>query len=453
MPLNVEKFGASWFLVLFSALAAFAQSPTSGEVMRERIMKIKAMVAVKSYTAAIYELEGIRRETNDPTVHSVAQVVLMNCYLEQSDYKRAQTLLAELYNQQKTNKPNANYFAVAAQVVKGARSQLDRYKSLGLTVSDRNLPLDAVADINKMRDTIETVITQSKTLGADKKQSQAALALLEESIVARSGLARDDYDAKRWKEEVADARESLMNSRSVVNAVDDSAAQKMPLNTIASNTNPPIVQTPGENNALVIPAASNANSGVNTESANTSRISAAQTNAPEKVKETAAPETTKQTAQTQNQTAAQTPNAAESNGAPSNQPPTRTRRVENSDAPNVQPNVNSSAGNNSPNTAQTSENTPKSDSPLAVGSLLEYATQKVNPVYPAAAKNVRASGVVRVELVVSEDGKIAQVKNASGPSMLQRAATDAVRQWKFKPFTRDGQPVKATGFVSFNFSL
>ena len=37
--------------------------------------------------------------------------------------------------------------------------------------------------------------------------------------------------------------------------------------------------------------------------------------------------------------------------------------------------------------------------------------------------------------------------------MLQAAAKDAIRKWEFKPFVRGGQPVKAIGFVNFNFSL
>ena len=69
------------------------------------------------------------------------------------------------------------------------------------------------------------------------------------------------------------------------------------------------------------------------------------------------------------------------------------------------------------------------------------------------AKNMRLTGVVKVDLVIDENGLVAEVQNLSGPAMLQRAATDAVRKWKFKPFTRDGQATKATGFVSFNFSL
>ncbi len=77
MPLNVRRFGASWFLVFLCLFAVSAQSPTSADVMRERITKAKAFVAVRNYSAAIYELEGIRRETNEPTVGGVVQVMLI----------------------------------------------------------------------------------------------------------------------------------------------------------------------------------------------------------------------------------------------------------------------------------------------------------------------------------------------------------------------------------------
>jgi protein TonB len=92
-------------------------------------------------------------------------------------------------------------------------------------------------------------------------------------------------------------------------------------------------------------------------------------------------------------------------------------------------------------------------SPLAVGSLIGYATQQSAPVYPAAAKSIRASGVVKVEVTISESGEVAAVEKTSGPPLLQAAAKDAIRKWRFKPFTRDGQPVKATGYVNFNFNL
>jgi protein TonB len=66
---------------------------------------------------------------------------------------------------------------------------------------------------------------------------------------------------------------------------------------------------------------------------------------------------------------------------------------------------------------------------------------------------MRATGVVKVEVTVNETGEVAEVQKTSGPTLLQAAAKDAIKKWKFKPFVRDGQPVKATGFVNFNFSL
>ena len=167
MPLNVRRFCTSVLLVLVSFFAIInaqtppavqtptaqipapqvipVKSPTSAEIMRERISKAKAFIAVRNYNAAIYELENIRRETNDSSVQSVTNVLLMNSYLEQGDYKRAQLFLAESFAAQKANKPNSSeyYSNVAGQVVKGARNQIERYRALGLSVSDRNLPLEA----------------------------------------------------------------------------------------------------------------------------------------------------------------------------------------------------------------------------------------------------------------------------------------------------------------------
>lgn len=459
MPLNVRRFGISWFLVLFVVFAGFAQqAPTSAEVMRERITKAKALIAVRNYNAAIYEMEGIRRETNDPALNNAVQVMLMNCYLEQGDYKRAQSLLAELYTAQKANKPNANYYAVAAQVVKGSRSQMERYKSLGLTINDRNLPIDAVNDLTKMRETVETVITQSKTLGDDKKQTASAMALLEEAISARSNLALDDYDAKRWKNEITDVRENLMNARSVVNAVDDSGVQTA--GTLAANTTAPTTT----NAAFTTPVSTTPTANTNTNSITENKpkivetapkVESPKTEVP-KQNETANQMTAKnepasvseKAAETKKDTAQQAPNV--SNTANTTQVTTRSRRV--SSDGNTQT-ANQTASETSENkTENPIASEAKDNSPMTVGSLIEYATEKVNPVYPQAAKTVRVTGTVRVDLVVDEEGKV-EVENTTGPSMLQRAALDAVKKWRFKPFMRDGQPVKAKGYISFNFNL
>lgn len=437
----VRRFSAVWFLILFFIAGIFAQSlPTSGDVMRDRVKKAKALIAVKNYNAAIYELESIRKDTAEPTVNSVVQVMLMNCYLEQSDYKRAQSLLNEIFNAQKSGKPNANYYAVAGQIVRGAKVQLDRYKALGLMVSDPNLPPDAVNDINKMRETVEIVVTQSKTLGESKKETSNAMALLEEASNARSGLARDDYDAKRWKEEVADARDNMVNSRTVVDAAGTTA---LPNTTVAATD----TQTTSANSSVVIPIADkttteakpeNNPAPLNTETAKTNapNIIKAPVETPKQTENSNSPNTAenaKQTVQNQNTTAAK-----------DDSKPSRMRKVDNG-ASNQTEAV-------TPKTETKSETGVKNDAPLTVGSLVEYATAKVSPTYPPVAKTTRTTGTVRVELLVDEQGKV-EVQNTSGPGMLKQAALDAVKRWKFKPFLRDGQPVKAMGYVSFNFNL
>ena len=456
MPQTVRRIGAVWFSILISFLGVCAQTsttgvasapaptvnaPTSADIMRARIKKAKALVAVKNYNAAIYELEGIRRETNETAVTSVAQVMLMNCYLEQSDYKRAQALLTEMFNAKKTNRfGGENYYAVAGQVVRGAKVQSDRYKSLGLMVSDPNLPPDAVADINKMRETVEMVIAQSKTLGAIAKETPNAMALLEEATGARGNLARDDFDAKRWKDEVADARDGLVNQRGVIDATGGVATST---NTIAdnnANTNSakplntaPSSLIPDKTNAAFQPV----NNPVTMPNRET-----AQTNKPAVQTEQSPTPTSGETAGNAKQPNTAPPqNTVATNSAKS---VSRVRKVENS-GEQPSPNI-------APNNAPSESNAIADSSPLPVGSLLEYATAKVNPTYPAAAKTMRTVGTVRVDLIVDEDGK-PEIQDASGPGMLKQAAQDAVKRWKFKPFTRDGQPVKASGYVNFNFNL
>lgn len=451
MPLNVRRF-CNYFLLIFAfsvftsaqtptptAVAAapttiptVAAAPSAADVMRERVAKAKAFIAVKNYNAAIYELENIRRETSDQTVQSVINVLLMNSFLEQGDYKRAQDFLGELAKAQKANKPNAsaNYFAAAGQVVRGARVQLERYKSLGLSVSDRNLPKEAANDVQKMRETLESVVEQSKVIGANKKQTADAMALLEEATNARSSLARDDFDAKRWKNEVADARETLANSQSVIlNAAGEPTTIETPNSAnVAANVPPANQNSNAANNPATITQTAQNNqtltAAVNSNAVDASKQTPVNANISQQSNQSATP-------QTENK-----PNGAS---------------VENANNQTASANQNNSAP---PVTANPNDNAaPKNTSPLQVGSLVEYATQKTTPVYPPSAKSMRASGLVRVELTVDESGQVSEVKKASGPTILQRAATDAVRKWKFKPFVRDGEPVRANGFVNFNFSL
>jgi periplasmic protein TonB len=84
---------------------------------------------------------------------------------------------------------------------------------------------------------------------------------------------------------------------------------------------------------------------------------------------------------------------------------------------------------------------------------LNAATTKVQPDYPAMAKQLKVEGPVELEAVVSENGTVEKVNIVSGNPMLTRPAADAVRKWKFVPFTADGKAVKALVPVGMNFKM
>jgi TonB family protein len=89
---------------------------------------------------------------------------------------------------------------------------------------------------------------------------------------------------------------------------------------------------------------------------------------------------------------------------------------------------------------------------INAGSLLDKAARKVAPSYPSAAKAARVTGVVRVEIVVDENGKVVEAKSNIGPALLRSAAIDAAKRWTFKPSTVDGQAVRMSGYLNFNFT-
>ena len=72
-------------------------------------------------------------------------------------------------------------------------------------------------------------------------------------------------------------------------------------------------------------------------------------------------------------------------------------------------------------------------------------TTKVPPDYPAIARQLKIEGAVELEAVVTESGAVEKVNIVSGNPVLTRPASDAVKKWKFAPFTSDGKAVKAVG--------
>lgn len=79
------------------------------------------------------------------------------------------------------------------------------------------------------------------------------------------------------------------------------------------------------------------------------------------------------------------------------------------------------------------------------------AIELARPVYPAEAKANRDGGAVNVQILVGEDGSILRAGATSGAGTLQYAARDAACRSKFKPTLLAGNPVKVSGFITYNF--
>jgi TonB family protein len=74
------------------------------------------------------------------------------------------------------------------------------------------------------------------------------------------------------------------------------------------------------------------------------------------------------------------------------------------------------------------------------------------PVYPQLARQTGASGQVRVSVSIGADGKVKSVKATSGHILLQRAATDAVKQWVYRPTMLNGKAVESQSEVVLTFN-
>jgi protein TonB len=78
---------------------------------------------------------------------------------------------------------------------------------------------------------------------------------------------------------------------------------------------------------------------------------------------------------------------------------------------------------------------------------------KVPPDYPPIARQLKLQGTVELEAVVTGDGEVEKVNIVSGNPVLTRPAVDAVKKWKFRPFTVNGKGVTTQVPVSISFKL
>jgi len=78
---------------------------------------------------------------------------------------------------------------------------------------------------------------------------------------------------------------------------------------------------------------------------------------------------------------------------------------------------------------------------------------RVQPVYPHLAQVGRIQGTVMLRAIISRTGTIDDLHVISGHPMLVGAAIDAVRQWRYRPYILNGEPVEVETQVTVNFSL
>ena len=79
--------------------------------------------------------------------------------------------------------------------------------------------------------------------------------------------------------------------------------------------------------------------------------------------------------------------------------------------------------------------------------------QKVTPSYPQQALKAGVEGAVILQAWIGKDGSIRDLKLVDGSLLLGRAAVEAVRQWRYKPYLRNGVAVEAQTYVTVNFRL
>jgi len=79
--------------------------------------------------------------------------------------------------------------------------------------------------------------------------------------------------------------------------------------------------------------------------------------------------------------------------------------------------------------------------------------RKVQPAYPQLARTARIQGSVVLQAVISKEGAIENLKVLTGHPLLVQSAIDAVRQWRYRPYILNGDPIEVETQIVVNFSL
>ena len=79
--------------------------------------------------------------------------------------------------------------------------------------------------------------------------------------------------------------------------------------------------------------------------------------------------------------------------------------------------------------------------------------RRVQPEYPSLARQARIQGSVTLRAIISRDGRIENLQVINGHPLLVQSAIDAVRQWRYRPYMLNGEPVEVETQITVNFTL
>lgn len=90
---------------------------------------------------------------------------------------------------------------------------------------------------------------------------------------------------------------------------------------------------------------------------------------------------------------------------------------------------------------------------VSSGVMQGYLLSRITPIYPAIARAAHISGTVVMQATISKTGLIVNLHVLSGSPMLQQTAMEAVRQWRYKPYLLNGEPVEVETEINVIFNL
>ena len=96
---------------------------------------------------------------------------------------------------------------------------------------------------------------------------------------------------------------------------------------------------------------------------------------------------------------------------------------------------------------------PRATARVSGGVMAGRIYDRVLPQYPPIAKAAGIQGTVVLQATISKNGAIEHLQVLSGPALLQQAAIDAVRQWRYRPYLLNGEPVDVETTVNVVFQL